>query len=58
MISGLEQSYKKNTENALAVVKLLLEGKTVEEISEKLHLPPKKVIEIKEMFESMNSKLN
>jgi predicted transposase YdaD len=57
MISGLEQSYRKNTENAVAVVKLLLEGKTVKEISEKLNLPQEKVTEIKEIFESIN-KLN
>lgn len=52
MISWLERSLKKNEEDTIKVVKLLLEGKTIEQISDQLGISVSKVIRIKNMFES------
>jgi hypothetical protein len=52
MISWLERSLKKNEEDTIKVVKLLLAGKTIEQISDQLEIPVSKVIRIKNMFES------
>jgi predicted transposase YdaD len=52
MISGLEQSLKRVEENTIAVLKLLIAGKTVEQIAKELKIPPEKVTKVKEKFES------
>jgi|HigsolmetaGSP11D_1036233.scaffolds.fasta_scaffold77027_1 DNA-binding NarL/FixJ family response regulator len=52
MISGLEQSFKIVEERAIAVVKLLIAGKTVEQIANELKISQEKVAEIKKLFES------
>jgi hypothetical protein len=52
MISWLERSLKKNEEDTIKAVKLLLAGKTIEQISDQLGIPVSKVIRIKNMFES------
>lgn len=52
MISGLERYLNRVEDNTIAVLKLLVAGKTVEQISNELKIPLKKVAEIKEKFES------
>jgi DNA-binding NarL/FixJ family response regulator len=52
MISGLERYLNRVEDDTIAVLKLLVAGKTVEQISNELKIPLKKVAEIKEKFES------
>jgi DNA-binding NarL/FixJ family response regulator len=52
LISGLERYLNRVEEDTIAVLKLLVAGKTVEQISNELKIPLKKVAEIKEKFES------
>jgi hypothetical protein len=52
MISGLERYLNRVEDDTITVLKLLVAGKTVEQISNELKIPLKKVAEIKEKFES------
>ncbi|WP_199426666.1 hypothetical protein [Thermaerobacillus caldiproteolyticus] len=52
MISGLEQSFKKVEERTIAVLKLLIARKAVEQIADELNIPIEKVAWIKKLFES------
>jgi DNA-binding NarL/FixJ family response regulator len=44
--------FQKIEENTITIVKLLMAGKTIKEISEELKISPKKVEKIEEKFES------
>lgn len=52
IISGLEQSLIKIKDDTIAVIRMLLAGKSVKEIATTLELPLKEIEEIKEKFES------
>jgi DNA-binding NarL/FixJ family response regulator len=52
VISGLEQALKRIEDNTIAVLKLLITGKTVEQIADELTISQEKVAEIKKKFEA------
>lgn len=53
MIYGLERAFEKAENDAIAVAKLLIAGKNVEEISKAINLSLQEVLQIKEKFESL-----
>jgi len=53
MIYGLERALEKAENDAIAVVKLLIAGKTIDEIATAINLSLQEVLYIKEKFESL-----
>ncbi|MED3550299.1 hypothetical protein [Cytobacillus praedii] len=52
-MSGLERSLEIVQDNTIAVIKMLLDKKSVEEIEQIMGIPLKEILEIKEKFESI-----